>query len=74
MDKRLKSHPPAPHNKRSTPEKPPDKKAVQKVAFGASPLFPALVMLALTFIVFLPVFNSDFISTWKQILASSINN
>ena len=66
MDKRTKPGRPASPKRRLPSEKPPVKKAAVKAAFTDKPLFLAIVILALTFVVFLPVFSSDFLSTWDD--------
>ena len=66
MDKRIKPQSPANQKKRSTFEKLPEKKPVRKDSFIDNPIFLSIVILTLTFIVFLPVLNNDFLSTWDD--------
>lgn len=66
MDKRIKSRQPASQKKRFPIEKPSEKKPVHKAGFTSNTIFFAIVVLILTFIVFLPVFSSEFLSTWDD--------
>ncbi len=66
MDKRIKSQPPANQKKRTPVAKPPVTKASQSNALINNPLLLSFVILALTFIVFLPVFTSEFLTTWDD--------
>jgi tetratricopeptide (TPR) repeat protein len=66
MDKRIKPRSPSNPKKRPNVEKSPEKRPVRKASVTDNPVFLLIVILTLTFIVFLPVFTSDFLTTWDD--------
>jgi tetratricopeptide (TPR) repeat protein len=66
MDKRTKTGAPAARKRPLPSAKPPAKKPAHGATFPGKSIFLILVVLTLTFIVFLPVFSSDFLSTWDD--------
>ena len=66
MDKRIKSRPPVTQKKRTPTEKSAVRKPVAETSLLQNPVFLSAFILILTFIVFLPVFSSKFLTTWDD--------